>query len=331
MTKDFLNDLHNGRVSNEDDYIEKMSISASVGGIKGDFTANNWISDYLSTPIIVWNINSGYKLITFGKELSNNVMHLAFDSKIKHFEPIQKILGLNHKKISIEPENYENIHLHEESILQPNSITSIKGNKELHTLEVMNVKIFESNVINKIEKKKIPIEKSMSNTIQRDFSNSFELKKTLSNLFQLNNDNNHSKIIFRKKRKQITQMNEFFKNAIINPDLDYKAIVVKFISFNEELQVTIPQIIKYIKLLKSKIHYTNKKTKCKENVSIDQHDSNEENKNKKIRNRKRSYIHWKDYDIYINDHIIHNHEYDNIQTKIDVFYELFPDCQLTNE
>ena len=166
----------------------------------------------------------------------------------------KKILGLNHKKISIEPENYENIHLHEESILQPNSITSIKGNKELHTLEVMNVKIFESNLINKIEKKKIPIGKSMSKTIQRDYSNSFELRKTPSNLCQLNNDNNHSKIIFRKKRKQrmywSTQMNEFLKNAIINSDLDYKAIAVKFISFNEELQVTIPQIIKHIKLLK---------------------------------------------------------------------------------
>ena len=79
LTKDFLNDLHNGRVSNEYDYIEKMSISASVGGIWGDFTAVNWIFDYLSTPITIWNINNDYKLITFGKEFSNNVMHLAFD------------------------------------------------------------------------------------------------------------------------------------------------------------------------------------------------------------------------------------------------------------
>ena len=56
-----------------------MSISASVGGIWGDFTAVNWIFDYLSTPITIWNINNDYKLITFGKEFSNNVMHLAFD------------------------------------------------------------------------------------------------------------------------------------------------------------------------------------------------------------------------------------------------------------
>ena len=63
----------------------------------------------------------------------------------------------------------------------------------------MNVEIFESNLINKIEKMKNPIEKSMSKTIQRDFSNSFELKETPSNLCQLNNDNNHIMIIFRKK------------------------------------------------------------------------------------------------------------------------------------
>ena len=53
LTYDFLNDLHNGRFLNENEYIDKMSISASVGGIWGDFTAVNWISDYLSTPITV--------------------------------------------------------------------------------------------------------------------------------------------------------------------------------------------------------------------------------------------------------------------------------------
>ena len=31
-------------------------------------------------------------VITFGKEFSNDVMHLAFDSKMKHFEPIEEIL-----------------------------------------------------------------------------------------------------------------------------------------------------------------------------------------------------------------------------------------------
>ena len=178
-------------------------------------------------------------------------MHLAFDPKMRHFEPIQEILGLNNKNLSIQPKNvYENVHLDEESILQPNLSTSIKQNKELHTLEVMNVKIFESNLINKKEK-------SMSKTIQPDFSNSSELKETSSNLCQLKDTNNHSRIIFRKKRKQrmywTTEMNEFFKNAVLNSDLDYKSIAIKFISFNEGLHVTVSQIMKHIKLLKIKI------------------------------------------------------------------------------
>ncbi len=102
-----------------------MSISATVGGIWGDFTAVNWISDYLSTPITVLNINNGYKLIIFGKEFNNNVKHLAFDSKIKHFEPIVKIYDLMHKDLSTQLENYENVHLDEKSIPQPKLITSI--------------------------------------------------------------------------------------------------------------------------------------------------------------------------------------------------------------
>ena len=53
-------------------------------------------------------------------------------------------------------------------------------------------------------------------------------------------------------------MNEFFKYAIKNSNLDYKAIATKFSFLNEALCVTIPQIIKHIKLLKSKIHYKNK-------------------------------------------------------------------------
>ena len=50
------------------------------------------------------------------------------------------------------------------------------------------------------------------------------------------------------------QMNEFLKNAMINLYLDYKAVAVKFISFNEGLHITITQIIKYIKLLKNLLY-----------------------------------------------------------------------------
>ena len=47
--------------------------------------------------------------------------------------------------------------------------------------------------------------------------------------------------------------------------------------------------------------------------------------------KKRPYVHWKDYDINIKDHIIHNNDYDNIQSKVNIFYERFSDRQLTTQ
>ena len=79
LTHEIVIDLHNERVLDEDEYIDKMSISASVGGFWGDFTIMNQIYDYLSTSITIWNVNNDYKLITFGKEFNNNFMHRAFD------------------------------------------------------------------------------------------------------------------------------------------------------------------------------------------------------------------------------------------------------------
>ena len=55
-----------------------------------------------------------------------------------------------------------------------------------------------------------------------------------------------------------TQLNEFFKHAIENPNLDYKATTIKFSYLNEGLCVTNPHFIQHIKMLESKIHYKNK-------------------------------------------------------------------------
>ena len=53
LNEDFLNDLHHGQVLNENQYIEKMSTSATNGGDWGDFTTSKWLSNYLSRPINV--------------------------------------------------------------------------------------------------------------------------------------------------------------------------------------------------------------------------------------------------------------------------------------
>ena len=52
--------------------------------------------------INVWNVYNGRILSTFGLELNTEIIHLAFDPKILHFEPIETILGL--KAINIPTE-----------------------------------------------------------------------------------------------------------------------------------------------------------------------------------------------------------------------------------
>ncbi len=43
----FLHDLHHGQATNEQTYIQKMSMFATSGGLWGDFIAMYWISRYL--------------------------------------------------------------------------------------------------------------------------------------------------------------------------------------------------------------------------------------------------------------------------------------------
>ena len=47
LNKEFLIDIHNRKIINKNEYIKKMSLSATNGGVWGDFTAIKWISKYL--------------------------------------------------------------------------------------------------------------------------------------------------------------------------------------------------------------------------------------------------------------------------------------------
>lgn len=88
LNPEWLHDLHVG-VYNEHDYIRKMALSASNGGLWGDFTAIKWISDYLQKPIYVW-LNDSAKIISIsGQEFESEPLHLAFGSS--HYEPIEKL------------------------------------------------------------------------------------------------------------------------------------------------------------------------------------------------------------------------------------------------
>ena len=67
----------------------------------------------------------------------------------------------------------------------------------------MDVNIFESNIINEIDKERNLIEKPTFKTIQRDFSNYFKSKYSSLNLDQLKIDKKSSRIIFKKEKKCI--------------------------------------------------------------------------------------------------------------------------------
>jgi hypothetical protein len=42
-------------VTNEHQYVTKMALSASMGGLKRDFIVIFWIAKYLKKPIDIWN------------------------------------------------------------------------------------------------------------------------------------------------------------------------------------------------------------------------------------------------------------------------------------
>ena len=44
LNREFLMDLHNGKILNKNEYIKKISLSATNGGVWGDFTTIKWIS-----------------------------------------------------------------------------------------------------------------------------------------------------------------------------------------------------------------------------------------------------------------------------------------------
>ena len=88
LNLDWLHDLHEG-ISNEYQYMQKMSVSASHGGLWGDFTIIEWIFDYLQRPIYVWSNVTGCIINKQGCEFELEPLHLAFGSS--HFEPIEKL------------------------------------------------------------------------------------------------------------------------------------------------------------------------------------------------------------------------------------------------
>jgi hypothetical protein len=82
----FSYDLHNCQVSNEHQYIEKMSQSAIVGALWEDFTSIFWIAKYLQRPIYVWNKDSNRIMCKCGLDYQIDLLHIPYSNQ--PFEPI---------------------------------------------------------------------------------------------------------------------------------------------------------------------------------------------------------------------------------------------------
>jgi hypothetical protein len=48
LNPSFLFDLHHGMVTNEHQYVTKMALCATMGGLWGDFNAIFWIAEYFT-------------------------------------------------------------------------------------------------------------------------------------------------------------------------------------------------------------------------------------------------------------------------------------------
>jgi hypothetical protein len=100
LNPSFLHDLHGGTALNEHQYIEKMSLRATMGELWGDFIATFWIAEYLQRPIHVWNKQSKRIMQKCGVDyVGNQPLNIAYNSGLGpnsgHFEPIDYIEDSN--------------------------------------------------------------------------------------------------------------------------------------------------------------------------------------------------------------------------------------------
>ncbi len=79
-------------VTNEHQYVTKMTLSASMGGLWGDFTAILWIVEYLQRLIYIWNKVSKCIMSRCGMNFQSIPLHITYS--FQHFEPIQYVNGL---------------------------------------------------------------------------------------------------------------------------------------------------------------------------------------------------------------------------------------------
>ncbi len=76
LNPSFLCDLHQGLVTNEYQYLTKMTLSASMGGLRGDFIAMVWRVEYLQKTIYIWNKVSKHVMFQCRMDFQSIPLHL---------------------------------------------------------------------------------------------------------------------------------------------------------------------------------------------------------------------------------------------------------------
>ncbi len=71
-------DLHQSVVTNEHQYVTKMALSASMGGLWGDFIAIFWIAKYLQKSVYIWNKISKRIMFRCGMDFRSIPLYIKY-------------------------------------------------------------------------------------------------------------------------------------------------------------------------------------------------------------------------------------------------------------
>jgi len=75
-----LCDLHQSMLTNEDQYVTKMALNASMGSLWGNFTIIFWITKYLQKSIYIWNKISKHIMSQCGMDFQSIFLYITYSS-----------------------------------------------------------------------------------------------------------------------------------------------------------------------------------------------------------------------------------------------------------
>jgi hypothetical protein len=90
-------------VTNEHQYMTKMTLSVNMEGLWGNFSTIFWIAKYLHRPIYFWNKVSKCIMSRCGMDFQSIPLHIIYN--FQDFEPIQHVNGISRSSPSFQVHN----------------------------------------------------------------------------------------------------------------------------------------------------------------------------------------------------------------------------------